>query len=349
MKKLAAMSFDVVDLVTSGNLNELAEITKGQDELVKNAHVPTIDEVNKMPNDNFALVIYDADLGFIKKLATYDKYITQLNLDIFKTRTQEFPNELVKVASTFLQKAAKFYRLGFPDELVSYIDETLTSNIIDSKSINQMDWSSKQALLVKEASTEVVYALPSKKRYPLTDETMVKRAMDYFQQHYSEFTPQMRLEFGLNVKLAADSLNISPTALGKYATLTGTLNPDFTLHINTRKFYVSEENIKLYDALDPALGLSKTAAKLEELDIQFGLDKFWTRTIEDPYLSVFGIKKADINFTEYAGKRITSSTLSSVNLDFLDEDTIKDLRGDEAIAVFDSLPRPIKEKITNSL
>lgn len=82
-KKFAGMAYDVTDFVSEGKIDYLVNLTKGDsDELTKTAHVPSREEAEQLPGEDFALVLYHPHIGFLKKYATGDKYITKLNMKL---------------------------------------------------------------------------------------------------------------------------------------------------------------------------------------------------------------------------------------------------------------------------
>ena len=117
MKQLVSRLYDISDLVTAGKISYVVEITKGKDELVKCAHVPSFDELSDIPDEQFALILYHPHLGSFKKYAMTDKYLTEINLKVFEDKMDSLPDELVKVASYHLSKAAKFYRISVPEKI----------------------------------------------------------------------------------------------------------------------------------------------------------------------------------------------------------------------------------------
>jgi hypothetical protein len=346
MKKLATLLYDVTDFITAGNIQYLADITKNNDELVKNAHVPTLDEAEQMSDDEFALVLFHPHLGTMKKLAMSDKYITELNMKIFVDNIKQFPEEIVKVASKNLCKAAHFYGLQIPTELTKYANEPIESNWVNIAAIKEVP----SKTFIKTAES-VVYALRNK--YPIHTPEFVKKAILYLNENRYRFSPFDALEYATNVKIAADKFNVDYTnsVLAEYANLKSTrFNEKFAAAVGARKGYVEDENRQTYDELiekADELGIIKTAEVLEKLDRATGVYKQWGISILDPIFSVFDSEAAKL--VKVGSYSISSKDLQRLPAGIVDDGTLSDLRGDEGLEVFASLPTPVREKIAKVL
>ena len=62
MKKLANIDYDVTDCVTAGKIDYLVNLTKDRDDLIKNAKVPTLDEMETLSSERFALILFHPHL-----------------------------------------------------------------------------------------------------------------------------------------------------------------------------------------------------------------------------------------------------------------------------------------------
>lgn len=353
MKKFAGMSYDVTDLVAEGRIDYLVGLTKGDpDELTKNAHIPSKEEAEEMPNEDFALVLHHPRIGQLKKFATHDRYVTKLNMKIFENTHENYPDEISKTAAHYLCKAAKHFRLEVPEEVKKLGEAKHESNVVDLTSINETAWVKKQASFVKEAK-EIEYALPDKRKYPISTSEHIKTAIAYFDEHAYKFDPADALQYAVRVKLAADKMDIpyDNTLLSKYATLTASsFNSDMKTFIRARRGYVLEEDRPVYDELlekSASFGVIKTAEVLEKVDRKFGLHRQWGVNIEDPYISVLGMRKEAECMV--GKKKVTKKNLVKAAESIVDADTLRDLEGPDGIAVFESLPAPIRSKIEKQL
>lgn len=335
----------MTDYITAGNIQYLADITKDNDELVKNAHVPTLDEAEQLPSDEFALILFHPHLGEMKKLAMSDKYLTELNMKIFADNIKQFPEEIVKVAAKNLCRAATFYGIGIPPEIAKYANEQIESNWVNISAIKET-----AKPMVKSAES-VTYALRNK--YPIHKPELVKKAILYLDENRNRFNPFDALEFAANVKTAADKfgINYDGTTLAEYTHLKATkFNTKFASAVKARKGYVDEENRSVYDELlDKAdeLGVIKTAEVLEKLDRATGAYKKWNNSILDPIFTVFDNEPPQI--VKVGSYKITSDDLQKLPTGVVDDGTLNDLKGPEGLDVYASLPTPVREKIAKVL
>lgn len=354
MKKFAGMSYDVTDLVSEGKINYLVNLVKGDpDELTKTAHIPSKDELEGMSSNDFALVLYHPQIGFLKKYAVHDKYITKLNMKIFQDNHEHYPDEIAKTAAYYLAKAAKNFRIEIPEPIQKLAEGKHITNIVDLDVMDKTAWHNKQAGHTKQAS-EVEYALPEKKKYPIHTAELVKKAVAYFNQHAMRFEPMEALQFAARVKTAAQkhSVPFENTILAKYASLTATsFNDDMKHLVRARRRYVSAEDKGIYDELlekSASFGVIKTAEYLEKIDRKLGIHRQWNSAVEDPFLTVLGhVKEATCKM--HNGKKVYKHQLKKAAEAIVDADTLKDLEGPDGLEVFDSLPTPIKNKITKNI
>jgi hypothetical protein len=350
MKKLATLQYDVTDLVTAGKIDYLIEVTKGKDELVKNAHIPSLEEAEDMPDEQFALILYHPHIGKMKKLAMTDKYLTELNMRIFEDKVDSLPESIVKVAAYYLAKAAHFYKLTVPEPIKKYAEDKPISNWVNIAEINPTR--------VKVASENEKFALGNK--YPIHTSQLVKKAMVYFTENWKRFSPLNAFEYAINVKTAADKLGVDykGTRIEKYAYIQlGTLSKTFRAAVAARKGYVAEEDRPAFDDLIKEaknLGPVKTAEVLEALDRATGLNREWNKSIEDPIFTVFETTtprfvKLAAPGTPYNGIEINLESLRKLPDGAVDSETLKDLKSSDGLDVFESLPTPVKVKIAKSL
>lgn len=350
MKKFFGTPYDVTDFVTEGKIDYLAGLT---DELEKTAHVPSRDEVEEMPNSDFALVLYHPHLGFMKKYATNEKYATKLNIKLLLDNQRKYPDEIVKTAAHYLARAARNYRLSVPDELQKLAEGTHITNIVDLDGLDETAWHLKQKQFTKTAVAPE-YALPEKHKYPIQTAELVKKAMAYFEKNATRFTPLDALNFVAHVKKAAIKHNIpiENSLIAKYASLTSrSFNSDMKHLLQIRKSYVLEKDAAVYDELyqkSKELGVIKTAECLEQVDRRLGINKLWNTKLENPFLSVLGHTK-EANCSMHKGKKVYRHQLKKAAESIVDPATLTDLNGEDGLAVFESLPTPIKDKITERI
>lgn len=353
MKKFAGISYDVTDLLSDGRIEYLVTLTKDDpDDLIKTAHIPSKDEVQAMPTDNFALVLYHPQVGFLKKFACHDRYVTKLNMKIFGDTHEQYPDEITKTAAYYLVKAAQHFKLAIPPELKKLAAGKHITNIVDLDDVDKTSWHKKSSSHTKTAEPKE-FALPDNRRYPLDNSTLVATAVEYFEKHATQLSPKDALEYASNTILAAErhGVDVEDTTVEKYASLTSSIfNDHYKEYIRARKGYVLEEDREVYDDLIKSaekFGVVKTAELLEEVDRKLGVSYEWGRGVMDPYLSVLGLKKEAS--CSHKGKKIKASMLKKAAEGIVDSSTLRELDGPEGIEVFESLPSPIKDKIANNI
>ena len=351
-QKFAGMAYDVTDFVSEGKIDYLVNLTKGDsDELTKTAHVPSREEAEQLPGEDFALVLFHPHAGFLKKYATGDKYITKLNLKLFADNYDKYPDEISKTAAFYLTQAAKHFQIDVPEPIQKLASGKHISNVVDLSVLNEKAWHEKQASMIKITDTD--YALPDKHKYPIDTKEHVKLAVDYFEEHATKFSPLDAITYASRVKTAAEknAISYTDTMIEKYASLTSSkFNEDYKYHINMRKKLVKDEDKSVYDELlekSAGFGVIKTAEYLERVDTRLGVSEQWGHKLADPYISVLGMKK-EAN-CKYKGKTVKASMLKKAAENIVDAETLKCLEGPDGIAVFESLPVPIKDSITKNL
>lgn len=356
MKKFAGASMDVSDLLSDEKIDYLVGLSEGDpDDLIKNAHIPSKDEVATMPTDDFALVLYHPDKGFLKKFACHDKYVTKLNIKILRDTQSQYPDEIVKTAAYYLGKAAKHFGLVYPEDLKKLAEGKHITNIVDLTDVNSVEFHKKQAALVKTAEPKT-FALPNEKRYPIDTPELIKKAIEYFEKNATRFQPLEALVFAANVKKAAlqEKVLTEDTVLEKYASLTSSrFSPNWKENIRMRRPYVKEDEREVYDELvekAAEFGVVKTAEVLEAVDRKLGVNRQWGHTIVDPYVSILGMKKEAMGAScMHKGKKVRAAMLKSAAEKIVDSATLRDFDGPDAIAVFESLPTPIRDKIAANI
>ena len=98
------------------------------------------------------------------------------------------------------------------------------------------------------------------------------------------------------------------------------------------------------------LGPTKTASVLYEIDKKADLTGNYHHGIEDPIFSTIA-GSDEMNSKEVDGVLVKSSQLDSIPsgdlTTIVGNDTIDELRGDDKLDVFASLPKPVRQEILN--
>lgn len=354
--KLLNKNIDIVDEVTSGNIEKVAELVSDMDDSIKQSYIPSLEEMADRNEDDFALILYDRRNGFRHKLAHYNKDLTSLNVKLLSQKINELPDELLKVAATHLKRAAVHFKVDFPENLEEHINDLVDSNIVD---VNEIDKKAYYQKLEehKEKPIEIEYALPEQQKYPIHTEDLVKKAFLYFKTYARELEVPERIEYAKNLFPKLAQYDLQPTALiEKLAHIdTKSFNPDFQHHIRSRSTMTHDEETRsAYSAL-----LEKTAewspievaTTLNKIDKNANLHYHYDKKIEEPVAATLGMKKEA--YYEIDDKVLSETDYSDlVNKDlssWIDKDTQSALQSDEGVDVFRSLPSPIREGILSEL
>ncbi len=149
MKKLLTLNLDITDHVVAGDVEKIAELVTNMDDSIKTAYIPSPEENASRSEDDYALILFDKRNGLRKKLAYYNKELTTLNTQLLSQKVDELPDEMIKIAATHLKRAATHFKIEFPENLESFVDDLVTSNIIDVK--NEIE---KKAFYIKIESNK---------------------------------------------------------------------------------------------------------------------------------------------------------------------------------------------------
>ncbi len=344
--------YDVTDYLTSGKIEKIAEIAENMDPDIRNTYIPSNEETSKMDSDNFSVTLYHPRHGFINKYAMYTSGLTKLNMALLETQLEDIPDEIIKVAATKLKRAARHYKLDFPEKLAEYVIE-VNNNIVDVTKIDQTSYLQKVAACKKK--TPKKHALPKKKKYPIDTKEMVKKAEEYFNTYYREFDIDERIEFAKNASEQMSKLDMEPgNIITKYASLNiSKYNPEIEYHIKSRKNIIHSDEMKsLYEELNEKTAEwepIKVAKAMSKLDKENGLSHYYGTSIEDPMTAVFGIdKEAEYDIFGKIWKESDFDKISSFD-GLLDDNTVSELHGEDKIDVLKSLPSPIRKKIENEV
>ena len=162
-----------------------------------------------------------------------------------------------------------------------------------------------------------VYIFSDELRYPVNNSSEVKIAAAYFEDYGHQFSIEERKRFCEGLVKIADSYHIHPSDFSehirRYAGITGTdlsklaLDIDERLNIcrtsNKPSYYKNAYETLLKTALeykgslhtstvyDRPREFEKIALTLKEIDLDAGLDNYYSIAINDPYTAVFNTEK----------------------------------------------------------
>jgi hypothetical protein len=360
MIKLAHRIYDVVDELTSGDVQKVIKLAEDMPESVKQSYIPSLEDMGEMNEEDAAVTLYHRKYGSLRKYALNSKELTMLNLKFLEDKAPRLPDEIVKTASTNLKDAADFYKVDFPESLKPYVQDAIDSNVIVldeidklafQKKLDDLEEQEKQAFY--DSLTDADYALPKDKKYPIHDQKHIKIARDYFLDFGAEFDVENRLQFARSLVKKAAVLNMKlPDVFEKYAYLDiNSFSEDFLDHIAIRMNNVADDAAKaVYDKLfkkHANLAPIKVAELLGQLDEYTYLTQHYGNKIEDPIIATFGMNKEaewEVDgryFTQSDLNKLASKDISA----WLDTHTADSLQGPDGPEIFISLPLPIREAL----
>lgn len=115
MQKLSGLVLDRYDTPAEWR-RHLCVTRPGYDELDKVAHVFTDNELNRLPDETFAIILQDGDT-VMKKFSMADAGNTALSLVHFMENGHKLPVEAQKVAAVNLVRGCGWYDIQPPEEL----------------------------------------------------------------------------------------------------------------------------------------------------------------------------------------------------------------------------------------
>ena len=362
MKELISQSMDCLDELLLNRIEYISKVaSRINDERIKTAYIPSSTEQENLEDDQVALILFDRHSGAIKKFANFTPELTLLNMQVLSDKLDKLPEEILKVAGANLTAAAKEFKLPIPAKLEKYASQKFVDNVVDINRIEATKFFIKKAQL-KQKRYKVKYkelpntsfALQEQRRYPIPDDFHIKLASEYFIYYHKNMPLEDRIEFACNLKkVGGDNGWIE-----KYSSYDHTrFNDDFKNHIGARKrFTDGQGDIGLYDELEKVAeeyGPLKTAALLEAIDSKLGANKGYGKYLAEPLDAVLGEieKRAQIELDgRIIGQNFINDLASIDDLDnMVDVYTIQELKGPDGIAVFSSLPLPIREMLYQAL
>lgn len=342
MFRLAGRIMDVYDDV------KMQLLQKNLDKVGSLQFTP-VDEVMKLPHDQFALVFLTKTGRAVPKYPVHTADATALSSFYFEKLGHRLPVEVQRVAATFLKKAAEKWKLSPVKDLAKLAGSEITSNVVDVRKLSEET--------PKEAAPQH-FALGTS--YAIDTPSQVKTACAYFEEHMGNLAPRDRREFAKNAAARAGELKVRVPAgamLHKYAGEGfGSLLESARLE---RSALVKDDRdaLKALDHLFEKRSSWKAdefAEQLEKFDRANHLERYWGQRlgIRDPYRSVFETIKTAGSIK--VGNKVVSYPQLHALADSdklkrsFDADFCAAYRSDP-IGIFNSLPTPEKIIISSMI
>ena len=301
----------------------------------------------EVPNNKFACIVKTADLD-LRKFPIDSKVNTELSIIAFNHTNSALPDELVKIASTNLLKAA--YQWGTEknlDDLKKYASSDVCGNTVRLSKLNEKNYMKKVAV-APETIEFKVFALRDK--YPIDTPELVKRAEVYYKQYSAKLDPLEKYKYCTTLIKQANVLEcqlVEPSIL-KYANLRYERNPNLEMLLKIRDTKSPTHGAyKEIAKVASRVSLEKVAEAIFTLDSEFGYVRHYDKMVPDPIFTVFSsLEKTSENIN---GKNVTLESVRAIPKEdlskYLSNDAIDELHGDHGLEVLTSLPEPIIEDI----
>lgn len=153
----------------------------------------------------------------------------------------------------------------------------------------------------KVASERFCLGRPS--RYPIDGLDQIKRAGEYFEEHYRKFEAPVRREYAFNLmKRASEVMEPMPELVAHYGSTTYGQPGQVEMTWASRRSYTPETKLASLDllrsaALHTRLDPDSFAAVVHAFDKTAGLVRHYDRVLLDPWQSVLGVKVASFQET----------------------------------------------------
>lgn len=159
----------------------------------------------------------------------------------------------------------------------------------------------RAGVVTKQASERFCLSRPN--RYPIDGLDQIKRAGEYFEEHYRKFEPEVRREYAFNlVKRASEVSEKMPELVAHYGSQTYGAPGQVEMTWASRRGYTPEEKLASLDrlrsaALHTQLDPDSFASVVYAFDKTAGLVRHYDRVLLDPWRSVLGVKVASFQET----------------------------------------------------
>jgi len=347
----AKLEHSVLDLFDDHSADKtLMKIACNLSNDLKHEPLPSVQDRNRLEDFQFALTLITKTASKLNKYPLDSKINTALSNEYFHLNHHKLPEEAQKIAAAHIVKACDKYGIDAHQSVkIASLGEMPRTNIY-------VETIEKNLPLLKQASTydSSHYALGS--RYAIPDEKYLRKAEQYFDKHAAKFVPADRHEFARNVSIRAETLGIK-TASVLIDTYAGKeYNPNLEGHLKMRTALLDEDSPYI-PALQKLASYKssedpETFAKvLHEIDKKAGLDRYYDRSLADPYVSTFssGMSKSAGYVYEKDGIYLTSEDVEKVARDKYDVlknyfgQTLADGLKKEGVSAFEALPVDAKD------
>lgn len=357
--------FDAYDDEGLSVFCSIVEESRGdhRDALTKSAeHTPLLngEELSLLRQDQFALNILTKTGEVLNKYPVSDASQTWLSSQYFVKTGGSLPEIAQIITSKNLNHAARVFNIDLHPaiEKIANLYPNITTNVWVEGSEPEFaqDTVDTYRCLHKiardpERQDNRYWGLSNggKLRYQLKTANQVKVAAAYFEKNSREFSPEERNEFA--TRISARSLEFGIPEAADTPAIVKHAGTDF----GERFYNQLSERVGLCDELNKdrgpylnlfknanALGAQQTAMAMQHFDRKNGFDRYYDKSIDDPYATTFGdyFKKTAAWSMDVGGKFITEKDLKGI-----DENKFKKSYGESMWNEFQRNPSTILESL----
>lgn len=350
-----ALANQVVDFIDDIDRSLLKQIALDAPEVIKTASVLSIEDREKLPAEDFALILRTKEAQVLKKFPITDAANTWISAQYFAKTAEQLPYVAQKIAASNLGRAGAVFNIELPELITKLASKDIEGNVynevLDNKKEKPM---TKIASAPKPDGSEYFYALGN--NYAMPTPEYVKKAAAYFVEHAVEFQDaEDRYNFASNVLARAQELQVDlecKSQLSKYAG--AQYGDSVSTQIRMRQD-ILQHKPNMAEALSKLASHQETtepktfAKALYLFDKKAGISKYYGRgLIADAFQSTFGtfIKSAGYRWEdETSGLSVSDKELSKLASDKYDRiksyfgPTLADSLRKHAAAIFESLPK----------
>lgn len=199
-------------------------------------------------------------------------------------------------------------------------------------------------------------------QFPLDSYSQVKEAAEFFTQQARRFHPRRRHEACVKIAARANILGIELSDIvRKYGATDFAPDGHIKMGFETRRRMYREagedDSVSLLDSLmakQASAQPEEFAEALAEVDIALGMSRYWDKSIPDPWLTTFGVRKQAEWSWSHGNEQLSASQLKALLKEGPGRGSLERSFGEELVSsmtsnptqIFDSLPLDQKIVIT---
>ena len=315
--------------------------------------VPTADEIAKLPDRDFALVIFTKTGEKIRKYPIHTPEALALSLHYFGKVGHALPKDARTIAAANIERA----HLRFGAEAPEALSKLASAATVEGNGFNAAeDREGNKGFSTPGSNGHKKFALDKKladdrvvKAFPIDTLDDTQKSIQAFRKAAFDLPARERYETALRLQTRLLEFGRPPDpGLSKVASFQP--NPAFMTHVAARKDMLkddeSRQTLDTFSKVAGAIPPVHRAMALEEFDRKTGLAWHWDRRIRNPWDSCFISKEAG---AEAGEKTITKQALvrlidSGKLSGMFKASTLKEFK-EAPLEIFASLPAPTKQTI----